>query len=88
MSGLTVVHIVRRYIEDNTADGGDRPTFVVKYGDGRTRLAKQVDILGPSSLKFDAVNPMRGARAWIETESEVVLTDEMTMMDMAESETR
>ena len=61
----------------NAKDGGNRPVYTIKDG-SKTRYAREVEILGPSRLVYDGRQLRCGARAWIETDAEVVLVDEMT----------
>jgi hypothetical protein len=73
----TVIHVNRRHIALNAKDGGDRPVYTIKRG-GKTTYAREVNILGPSKLVYNGKQLGCGARAWIETEAELELTDDMT----------
>lgn len=64
----------------NAKDGGDRPVYTIKSG-GKTRYARNVDILGPSRLIYDGRQLACGARAWIETDSDLFLHDEMSFQE-------
>lgn len=70
----TIIHVNRAIIARNTRDGGDRPVYTIKR-DGRVRYAREVTIMGPSRLVYGGRLPC-GARAWIETESELKLVGE------------
>lgn len=76
----TVIHVNRQHIAMNVKDGGDRPVYTIKRA-GKTRYARQVEILGPSKMVYDGRQLHCGARAWIETEAEVRLIDEMTFAE-------
>lgn len=75
-----IIHVNRQHIGMNAKDGGDRPVYTVKDG-SRTRYARQIDILGPSRLVYNGEQLRCGARAWIETDAEIVLVDEMTFAE-------
>lgn len=61
----------------NAKDGGNRPVYTIKQG-GRTRYAREVEISGPCRMVYDGSQLRCGARAWIETDAELRLIDEMT----------
>ncbi len=73
----TVIHVNRQHIAMNAKDGGDRPVYIVRQG-GSVRYARGVDVLGPSRFVPYGRRLSCGARAWLETDGEVVLHDEMT----------
>ena len=62
----------------NAKDGGNRPVYTVKVNNGTTRYAREINILGPSKMVYDGRQLSCGARAWIETHSELALIDEMS----------
>ena len=64
----------------NAKDGGNRPVYTVKDA-GKTRYARGVKILGPSELVPQGRQLACGARAWLETEAEIELLDEMTFAE-------
>ena len=74
---MTVIHVNRQHIAMNAKDGGDRPVYTVKHGK-KIRYAREVKINGPSRLVYNGNQLNCGARAWIETDSEVELIDEMS----------
>lgn len=75
----TIIHVNRQFIAQNAKDNGNRPVYTVKNGyTGRARYAREVNILGPSKMVYDGSQLKCGARAWVETNSEVELIDEMT----------
>jgi hypothetical protein len=80
----TIIHVNRQHIAQNAKDGGNRPVYTVKRG-GQTRYAREVEIHGPSKLVYDGTQLKCGARAWIETESEVALVDEMSWQEAKNS---
>lgn len=75
-----IIHVNRQHIAMNAKDGGNRPVYTIKDG-SKTRYAREVEILGPSRLVYDGRQLRCGARAWIETSSEVRLIDEMTFKE-------
>lgn len=75
-----IIHVNRQHIAMNAKDGGNRPVYTIKNG-SKTRYARSVEIIGPSRLVYDGTQLKCGARAWIETESEVILIDEMSFKE-------
>ncbi len=75
-----IIHVNRSHIAMNAKDGGQRPVYTIKSG-GRTRYAREVEITGPSRLVYSGKQLSCGARCWVETESELVLVDEMTFKE-------
>jgi hypothetical protein len=64
----------------NAKDDGNRPVYTIKSG-SKTRYAREVSILGPSRMVYDGTQLKCGARAWIETDAEIELIDEMTFKE-------
>lgn len=64
----------------NAKDGRSRPVYTIK-DKGRTLYAREVIINGPSKLVYNGEQLTCGARAWIETDSEIELIDEMTFKE-------
>lgn len=75
-----LIHVNRQHIGMNAKDGGNRPVYTIKEG-RLTRYARQVEILGPSKLIYNGSQLACGARAWIETDAELLLVDEMTFQE-------
>ena len=73
----TIIHVNRQHIAKNAKDGGNRPVYTIKRK-GKTLYAREVEIHGPSRLVYDGRQLSCGARAWIETDADVTLVDEMT----------
>jgi hypothetical protein len=73
----SIIHVNRSHIAKNAKDGGNRPVYTIKTG-GKTRYAREVQIQGPSTLVYDGRQLSCGARAWIETDADLILTDEMS----------
>ena len=73
----SIIHVNRQHIGMNAKDGGNRPVYTIKQ-DGKTKYAREVQINGPSKLIYNGDQLKCGARAWIETESDLTLIDEMT----------
>lgn len=76
----TIIHVNRQHIAMNAKDGGNRPVYTIKQG-GKTTYAREVEITGPSRLIYNGTQLSCGARAWVETEAHVVLTDAMTFQE-------
>jgi len=69
----------------NAKDGGNRPVYTIKDS-GKTRYALEVVIDGPSRLVYNSTHLSCGARAWLETDAELQLIDEMTFKEAREYE--
>ena len=80
MSGKIIIHVNRHHIAANAKDGGNRPVYTIK-NKRTTTYAREVEIRGPSKLVYDGSSLSCGARAWIETEAEIFLTDPMTYQE-------
>lgn len=84
----TIIHVNRQNIAFNAKHGKSiLPPYTVKVGKrGKARYGFGVAITGPSEMIDPRTrNPLScGARAWIETDSEVIITDEMTWQDVVE----
>lgn len=75
-----IIHVNRHFIAANAKDGGNRPVYTVKVG-GQTRYGREVEILGPSRMVYDGRQLSCGARAWIETDAEINIIDEMSFQE-------
>jgi hypothetical protein len=64
----------------NAKDGKNRPVYTIKSGN-KIRYAREVFIDGPSKLVYNGSQLSCGARAWIATDSEIILVDEMTFKE-------
>lgn len=83
-----IIHVNRQHIAMNAKDGGNRPVYTIKTGK-TVRYAREVNILGPSRMIYSGSQLSCGARAWIETDAELDLVDEMTFKEArAEYETQ
>lgn len=72
-----IIHVNRQHIAMNAKDGFERPVYTIKTG-GKVRYGREVIIDGPSKLVYNGSQLSCGARAWIETDSELQIIDEMT----------
>jgi len=79
-----IIHVNRQHIAMNAKDGKDRPVYTIKIG-SKTLYAREVNVLGPSKLVYNGSQLSCGARAWIETESEIELIDQMTFQEARNS---
>lgn len=75
-----IIHVNRQHIAMNAKDGGNRPVYTIKDG-SKTRYARGVAWNGPTMLVEQGRQLSCGARAWIETEAELTLIDEMTFAE-------
>jgi hypothetical protein len=76
---LKRIHVNRQNIAMNAKDGKNRPVYTIKLG-GKVRYAREVIIHGPSKL-VAGKQLACGARAWIETTSELTMVDEMSFRE-------
>lgn len=72
-----IIHVNRQHIAMNAKDGLDRPVYTIKTGK-TVRYGREVLIDGPSKLVYSGSQLSCGARAWIETDSEIRIIDEMS----------
>lgn len=77
---MKIIHVNRQHIAMNAKDGKNRPVYTIK-DKGKTMYAREVIINGPSKLVYNGEQLSCGARAWIETDSEITLVDEMTFKE-------
>lgn len=75
-----IIHVNRSHIALNAKDGGNRPVYTIKQG-GRTRYAREIVVKGPSRFVYDGRQLSCGARAWLETDAELELIDEMSFAE-------
>jgi hypothetical protein len=70
----TIVHVNQHVVRSNTKTGAKEPVLTVKTYKSNT-YANEVQINGPSKVVYSPDKPLScGARVWIETESEVVVS--------------
>jgi hypothetical protein len=74
---MKIIHVNRQHIAMNAKDGKNRPVYTIKDS-GKIKYAREVIINGPSKLVYNGKQLSCGARAWIETDSDIQLIDEMT----------
>ena len=79
-----IIHVNRQHISMNAKDGKNRPVYTIKTG-SKTRYAREVLIDGPSKMVYDGSQLKCGARAWVSTDSEINLVDEMTFRQAREA---
>lgn len=75
-----IIHVNRQFIAMNAKDGVNRPVYTIKMN-GKTRYAREVSILGPSKMVYNGSQLHCGARAWIETDADLELIDEMSFKE-------
>jgi len=77
-----IIHVNRQHIGMNAQDGGKRPVYTIKtVGVAKPRYAREVEIQGPSRMVYNGTQLTCGARAWIETDSEIYLVGEMSFRE-------
>jgi hypothetical protein len=78
-----IIHVNRQHIALNAQDNGNRPVYTIKPDgpNSRARYAREVLIEGPSRLVYNGDQLRCGARAWIETDSDLTLIDEMSFQE-------
>jgi hypothetical protein len=77
---MAIIHVNRSHITMNAKDNGNRPVYTIK-DKGVIRYAREVEILGPSRMVYTGTQLSCGARAYITTDSDLVLIDEMTFQE-------
>lgn len=79
----TIVHVNQYVIKSNNTNGLNDPVLTVKtYKDNR--YAHRVRILGNSEIVYSKDKPLScGARVWIETQSRVLVDNEIDVYDTA-----
>lgn len=77
---MKIIHVNRQHIAMNAKDNGDRPVYTIKDGT-RTRYAKEVVINGPSRLVYNGSQLRCGARAWVETDSDIEMIGECSFQE-------
>lgn len=77
----SIIHVNQHHIKENVK-GGNKPVFTVKQGK-ENFYATSVEIKGPCTLVYSPDKPLScGARVWIETLEEVVLTGKTTFKEL------
>lgn len=80
---MKIIHVNRHFIAANAKDGGNRPVYTIK-DKGKTLYAREVIINGPSRMVYNGSQLNCGARAWIETDAELTLIDQMKFSEAKE----
>lgn len=78
MSTTKRIHVNRQHIAMNLKDGGDRPIWTIKEG-GKTTYCRSWHCTG--EVRGVTGQLACGAKAWLETEEEVIMTDPMTFKE-------
>jgi hypothetical protein len=76
----SIIHVNRQFIAMNAKDGKNRPVYTIKRG-SKVIYAKEIEILGPSKMVYNGIQLACGARAWLETESELNIIGETTFKE-------
>lgn len=80
----SIIHVNNHVIKRNAKTGEREPTLTVKQGRKNT-YAHSVEILGPSRVVYSPDKPLNcGAKVWIETTAEVVLSTDATLTETQE----
>lgn len=70
------LHVDRHIIASNRKHGTDKPPLTIQTSKGSIK-ARRVNINGPSQFVYQSQKPLScGARAWIETRSELEYSEE------------
>ena len=74
----TIIHVNQHNIKYNIKNKNKKPVLTVKTYKSN-RYCNQVVVLGESKIIYSPDKPLScGARVWIETESPVIVVDEMS----------
>lgn len=76
----SIIHVNRQHIAMNAKNGWDLPVYTIKQG-GKTWYAREVEVLGPSKLVYNGKQLSCGARAWIETDADLVMHGKTTFKE-------
>ena len=80
----SIIHVNNHVIKRNAKTGEREPTLTVKQGRNNT-YAHSVEILGPSRVVYSPDKPLNcGAKVWIETTAEVVLSTDAILTETQE----
>jgi hypothetical protein len=70
----TIIHVNQHVVRANSKHGTRLPVLTVKRG-RRNVYATTAEVLGPCRVVYSPDKPLScGAKVWIETDSEVLLT--------------
>jgi hypothetical protein len=70
----TIIHVNQHVVKANAKHGTNDPVLTVKTYKSNN-YAYEVDIQGPCRVVYRPDSPLScGARVWVETQSEVVIT--------------
>jgi len=70
----TIIHVNQHVVKANAKHGTNDPVLTVKTYKSND-YAYEVDIQGPCRIVYRPDSPLScGARVWVETQSEVVIT--------------
>ena len=80
----TIIHVNQHIIKHNKKFNKRLPTITVKQGK-RNTYCTHVSIDGPSKVVYSDIPLSCGATVWIETESDITMTDIMNYKDLKKS---
>ena len=80
----SIIHVNRHHILKNSKDGGNRPVYTIKRGK-KTIYAREVKILGESTMVYNGKALSCGAKAWVETWADLELKDAMSFQEASKS---
>ncbi len=73
-----IIYVDRKSIAENIKSTKNKPVYFIKSdGTSETKCAMEVEILGPSKLMYSGDKSLKDGRAWIETNSEISLVNEV-----------
>jgi len=74
MSKIKRIHVNMHHIRYNNKHEDKKPVITCKTG-GKNIYGNTVKIFGPSEVKYSPDKPLScGAKVWVETTSEVIIT--------------
>lgn len=77
----SIIHVNRHHIKENSDHGTNKPVFTIKRG-GKTIYASSVKINGPSEMVYDKKGLSCGAKAYIVTNSELELENQISFKEI------
>jgi hypothetical protein len=78
LMAITRVHVNQHVIRANAKNGENNPVFTIKSR-GKNTYAHSVRVIGEMELVYAPDDPLScGAKVWIETKGEIIITKEIT----------
>jgi hypothetical protein len=78
LMAITRVHVNQHVIRANAKNGENNPVFTIKSR-GKNTYAHSVRVIGEMELVYAPDDPLScGAKVWIETKGDIVVTNDTT----------